>query len=637
VALPVNQSNASDLQGTRLAIDDAIAGDDFAAARAMLETFEARPLDLASASYVVSRFEKLRGHIPLTPYRVAVLRSFTIEPLVPVLRAAAFLRGIDLQVRVGQFDTYAQEILDPGNWIGEFAPDAMFLAVQARDVAPGLWNEFADLSESQARDQAALVVEQYRQLLSAFRSRSSAPLVVHNLQVPPWPANGMLDAQGGTGQVATFNQINLELARVAREFRNVYILDYDALIRRQGDASFHDPVKWATARMPIAAGQWAYLAREWVRFLCPLSGRICKALAVDLDNTLWGGIVGEDGFDGLKLGDGHPGAAYRALQRAMLDLHRRGILLAICSKNNPAEAMDVIDRHPGMLLRREQFAAMRVNWADKAQNLREIAAELNIGLDSIAFLDDNPAERDWVRRQLPDVTVLELPADPFGFAPALRGAPVFERLELSADDRARGRHYHEQQERAEAQAGAASLEDFYRGLRMRVEVEPMTTATLGRAAQLTQKTNQFNLTTRRYTDEQLSRMAPPGWGIHTLRAQDRFGDNGLVGVAILKFDANVAEIDTLLLSCRVIGRTIETAFLAALARAAYDRGATRLAGWYVPTNKNAPARDLYRSHGFMLACEEGGASRWELPLPAAALKCPEWIECRAGPKENRSP
>lgn len=637
LALPVNEAHAAQVRATRDAIDAAIAGGDVAGARAMLATFDAGPLDLALAGFIVSRFEKLRGHVSMIGFRLAVLRSFTIEPLVPVLRAAAYLAGIELDVRLGQFNTYAQEILDPGSWLDGFQPDAVFVAVQARDVAPKLWYEFADLPALEVTEQAAGVVEHYRQLVTAFRSRSSAPLVIQNLQTPSDPATGVLDAQGDAGQIATFVGINREFGRLARGFRNVYVLDYDALVRRHGDASFHDPAKWAAARMPIAAGHWGDLAREWVRFLCPLAGRVCKAVAIDLDNTLWGGVVGEDGFDGIRLGDSHAGAAYRGLQRALLDLHRRGILLTICSKNNPAEAFDVIDRHPDMLLRREHFAAMRVNWADKAQNLREIAAELNIGLDAIAFLDDNPAERDLVRRQVPEVTVIELPDDPFAFSAAVRQAPVLQRLELSADDRARGQYYVQQYDRAQMQASAGSLEEFYRGLRMRVAVEPVTAATLSRAAQLTQKTNQFNLTTRRYTEEQLSRMTPPNWGVYTLRAEDRFGDNGVVGVAILKFDGSVAEIDTLLLSCRVIGRTIETAFLAALARAAYDRGATALAGWYVPTAKNAPAKDVYRSHGFTLSREEGGASRWELSLPADSLRCPEWIECHVGPEENRNP
>lgn len=630
-------SNATDLQRKREAIVAAIEGGDFTAARAMLATFEGHALDPASAGYVVALFERMREHLPLVPFRVAILGSFTLNPIEKVLRAVAFLAGIDLKIGSGGFNAFAQDLLDANSWLGAFKPDAAILAVQARDIVPFLWDDFADLNEVQVNGNANHVVDSFRQLFAAFRSRHAAPLVVHNFQLPPAPANGVLDAQRpGKGQVATFARINAQLVQATAGFRNVCVLDYDGLVRRRGDDAFHTPSKWAMAAIPIAGGEWYHLAREWLRFLCPLAGRVCKALAVDLDNTLWRGVVGEEGSERLLMDSG-PGAPYRAVQRAMLDLHRRGILLAICSKNNPAEALEVIDHHPGMLLRRPHFAAMRINWADKAQNLREIAAELNIGLDAIAFLDDNPAERDWVRRQLPDVTVIELPDDPFGYAPALRAMPQFERLTLSSDDRERGRYYREQQDRAEFQAGAGSLEDFYRGLQMRVAIEPLTPATLARAAQLTQKTNQFNLTTRRYTEEQLSRLTPPQWGIYTLRAQDRFGDNGLVGVAILKFDSDVAEVDTLLLSCRVIGRTIETAFLAALARAAYDRGAAKLVGWYVPTPKNAPARDVYRMHGFAPAGEGAGASRWELALPAAMLKCPEWIDCRVGPEEKPNP
>ena len=285
-----------------------------------------------------------------------------------------------------------------------------------------------------------------------------------NFQLPTEPSNGIVDAQQAKkGQVATFAKLNQQLAQLAGEFRNVYVLDYDGLIRRRGSDAFHSASKMATMRTPIAGGEWFHLARECLRFLCPLSGRICKVLAVDLDNTLWHGVVGEDGFNRLLMSDG-VGTGI-AVQRAMLDLHRRGILLAVCSKNNPAEALDVIDHHPDMLLRRGHFAALRINWADKAQNLREIAAELNIGLEAIAFLDDNPAERDWVRRQLPDVTVIELPADPFGFAPALGTLPQFERLELSSADRDRGRFYQEQQKARSSRRARARLKISMRASR----------------------------------------------------------------------------------------------------------------------------------------------------------------------------
>lgn len=630
----MKQSTSTDFQRTREAIVTAIETGDFSAARALLATLDGYPLDPASAGAVVSLFQMLRDHLPLLPFRLATIGSFHFGPMDKVLRALAFQAGIDLTIGSGSFGTYAQDLLDAHSWLSAFAPDAVFLAVQARDLAPALWDDFADLDESQVRGYANHVIDTHRQLLTAYRSRHAAPLVVCNFQLPTEPSNGIFDAQQAErGQVATFARLNQQLAQLVHEFRNVYVLDYDGLIRRRGSDAFHSASKMATMRTPIAGGEWFHLARECLRFLCPLSGRICKVLAVDLDNTLWKGVVGEHGFNRLFMSDG-VGAAHRAVQRAMLDLHRRGILLAVCSKNNPAEALDVIDRHPDMLLRRAHFAALRINWVDKAQNLREIAAELNIGVDAIAFLDDNPAERDWVRRQLPDVTVIELPADPFGFAPTLRTLPQFERLELSSADHDRGRFYQEQQKRTEFKAGASSLEDFYVGLQMRVEIAPLAAATLPRAAQLTQKTNQFNLTTRRYTEEQLSRMQPPEWGIYTLAAKDRFGDNGIVGVAILKFEGNVAEINTLLLSCRVIGRTIETAFLAALAKLAGQRGATKLVGRYIPSLKNEPAKDVYRSHGFTLSGENDGGTRWEIALPAKNLACPEWIDCQISTNES---
>lgn len=627
-------SSTNAFQTVREAVDAAIGQGDDVGARALLGGLEIGPLDAGSASFIISRFSKLKLAVPLRRFKLAVLRSFTIEPILPVLRAIGLLAGLDIEIRLGAFNAHWQELLDPASWLAGFAPDAVWLAVQGRDLAPRLWGHFTELDESQVHNRAAETLANYGQPIASYRGRHATPIVIHNFQLPAIPSNGVFDAQQMNGQVATFAQMNRGLVELVSQFRNVYVLDYDGLVRRRGEDAFGDPIKWATTRMPLAAREWIHLAREWLRFLCPLSGRVCKVLAVDLDNTLWGGVVGEDGFDGIQLDDQYPGVAYRDVQRALLDLHRRGIILAICSKNNPDDAMDVIDRHPGMLLRKEHFAATRINWAEKAQNLREIAADLNVGFDSIAFLDDNPAEREAVRRQLPEATVIELPLDPMGFASAVHQSPYFERLELSSEDRDRGRFYAEQRERVELRQSTTSLEDFYCSLAMKVEIEPLSSKTLKRAAQLTQKTNQFNLTTRRYTEEQLAQLIPPKWGAFALRARDRFGDSGLVGLAILKFEADVAEIDTFLLSCRVIGRTIETALLAALAKVAADRRAAKLIGRYVPTPKNEPAREFYPSHGFNRVGDEQGESRWELPMPEQSLKCPDWIECRLAPQED---
>jgi FkbH-like protein len=251
---------------------------------------------------------------------------------------------------------------------------------------------------------------------------------------------------------------------------------------------------------------------------------------------------------------------------------------------------------------------------------------LNIGLDSLAFLDDNPAEREHIRASLPEVTVIDLPSDPMAFADVLRAHPVFERLAVSAEDTERSRYYAEQRSRESVRSAAGSVEEFYRSLDQEVEIAPVTAATLARAAQLTQKTNQFNLTTRRYRDQQLSELAEmPGWDLYTVRVKDRFGDNGIVGVMLTRTSEGACEIDTFLLSCRVISRTVETAMLAFLTAECRNRGVERLSGWFLPTAKNRPAADFYAAHGFERDTEKDGGTRWTLNLATGAIECPAWI------------
>jgi FkbH-like protein len=289
-----------------------------------------------------------------------------------------------------------------------------------------------------------------------------------------------------------------------------------------------------------------------------------------------------------------------------------------------------------MVLRPRDFAAMRINWNEKARGLREIAAELNIGLDTIAFLDDNPVERQQVREQAPEAIVIHLPEDPMGYARAVRDCPWLERLTLSEEDRQRGQYYAAQRERVELEGSVTSKEDFYRSLEQVAEVAPVNAQTLARVSQLTQKTNQFNLTTRRYTEQQIDEMAAgPNWRVWTLRVKDRYADNGLVGVAIARVDGEVSEIDTFLMSCRVIGRTLETALLAHLAADARERGAKVLQGWFLPTKKNAPAAEFYAGHGFEVAETTTEGVLWRLDLREKEIRTPEWIKQEMATDEHR--
>ena len=604
-------------------VDRAIAaGDASGAARMLASAWELEP-GSAMAGFVAARYGRIAGSLGLLQQRWAILRSFTVEPVVPVFKAGAYAAGIALETHLGEFNAYAQEILDPGSALYRFQPDAAILAVQTRDVAPGLWR-----GEPAADD----VLSRFGDWIGSFRKYSKAALIVHSLDVPAVPGAGILDAQREDNAAEAIQRINRGLRALAGEYRGVYILDYHALVARHGRERWGDARKWLTVRLPVASANLPHLAAEWLRFLHPLAGKVAKCVAVDLDNTLWGGVIGEDGMNGIRLGAEYPGAAFQELQRALLDLSRRGILLAVCSKNNPADAMEALSGHPGMLLQPRDFAAMRINWNDKARNLREIARELNIGLDTIAFLDDNPVERQQVREQAPEAIVIRLPEDPMDYARAVRDCPWFERLALSDEDRRRGAYYAAQRQRVELERSVTSKEDFYRGLDQVAEIAPVNAQTLARVSQLTQKTNQFNLTTRRYTEQQIAGMAAaPNWRVWSLRVKDRYADNGLVGVAIARVDGEVCEIDSFLMSCRVIGRTLETALLAHLAADARERGAKVLQGWFRPTKKNAPALEFYREHGFEVAERTEEGVLWKFDLTRQTIPPPEWVSILSGP------
>jgi FkbH-like protein len=619
----------TDTQSLRQQIEERIAQQNFRQAYAHLtELWRAQPTP-ATASYFLNQAAVLQDHLLFVPCRLAILRSFTVEPLVPMLRASAFAAGIDLIAQIGDFNAYAQEILDPDSRLYQFAPDVAILCVQTRDIAPDLWDSFTSLSENKINAAVARVADTFDELITQFRRNSQAHLILHNLELPPAPSQGALDNQITTSQIVAIEQINQRLRQTVLKHRGVYLLDYDGVVARYGRSRWTDERKWLTMRAPIAANAMIELVNEWLRFLHPITGRVCKALAVDLDNTLWGGVIGEDGVEGINLGREYPGASYLSLQKAILDLYHRGVILAACSKNNYADAMAVIENHPEMLLRPRHFATLKINWNDKAQNLREIAAELNIGVEALAFLDDSPAERALIRSELPEVTVIELPDDPMSYAQTLRDCPAFERLTLSEEDRDRGSYYAEQRQRTESRQSATSLEDFYHSLDQEVEVASVNSQTLARVAQLTQKTNQFNLTTRRYSEQQIAEMAADSsCHVYSARVKDRFGDHGLVGVAIIREANGAWEIDNLLLSCRVIGRTVETAILAFVADEARASGVKQLRGWFLPTKKNAPAQSFYHSHQFRMLDETENGALWAANLSNLKVTCPEWIKLK---------
>lgn len=581
----------------------------------------------STAKYIVSLLDRLWEPGQVARHKVAFIRSFTLEPAIALLEANAALDGCRIETWIGGFNTFAQEAFDPASKLYEFGADTVFVAVHARDLFPLLWHDFPVAAADAVREEIDSGIAMLSSILGTLRQRTQANIVVQGMDRPCHPAAGLFDAQQWPGQFDLFADVNRRLRDYCRSLSGVYWCDGDDLAGRHGRLGWSDEKKWVTVRMPYSVAALPPLADEWWRFLAPLALKPAKVLVLDLDNTLWGGVVGEDGIGGLALSDDLPGGHFKAFQRNVRDISRRGILLAICSKNNEADALKVFAEHPHMVLRTDDFSAMRINWLPKPENIASIAAELNVGIDSLVFIDDSPVERAAVRQALPEVRVIDLPEDPARYADSLRKAGYFERLHLGKEDLERKTYYKQERERREAEKGAGDIENYLRYLNISVTTAPVDGGSLARSAQLTQKTNQLNFTTRRYTEAQVAEMlARPGWFGFTLQSGDRFGDNGIVGLTLVDGRTAAWEIDTFLMSCRVIGRTIETAFLGILCEKARAAGATSLGGWFIPTAKNTPAAKIYADHAFAPTAEKDGATYWRLDLTAGTVTVPEWIK-----------
>ncbi|MQA28697.1 MAG: HAD-IIIC family phosphatase [Luteitalea sp.] len=583
-----------------------------------------------AASYLQAARDVSRLDPELAPVRVALLSSYTIDLLQPYLEVELARHRLGARLYVAPFNTAPQELLDPDSGCARHTPDVVFVAQRLEDVCPSLANEFLSLAPAQVESLIVAVVNQTVSRLEAFRSRSGAAIVVHSFTLPAHPLLGIAEIGATGSQTAAIRDLNGRLGQALKDLPGAHLLDCDRAAATVGYRSWYDDKLWHLARAPLSAAALTELARVQAAFVQAILGRQARCLVLDLDGTLWGGVVGEVGMPGIQLGDRFPGTAYQEFQHLLLALHGRGVLLAINSKNNPEDVAPVFEAHPHTVLRWEHFAARRINWCDKPQNMREIAAELNIGLDALAFFDDNPAERALMRQALPEVRTLEVPQDPIGYAQTLSRSRMFDRLNISDEDRRRGSMYQAQQARRVLQTSTTSLESFLESLEMRAEIEAASPKTLPRVLDLVQKTNQFNLTTRRHTASDLARMAgDPEWGVYALRLGDRFGDQGIVGVAIVRLQATAAQLDTLLLSCRVIGRNVETAFLAFLAGWARSRGALTFEGTFIPTAKNAPASDFFSRHAFSRVRSETDAVGWRLSLDADTVRGPAYITCVA--------
>jgi FkbH-like protein len=508
---------------------------------------------------------------------IAFVSSYTVDPLADYVQVFSAQNDLAVTSYIASYGQFNQELLNPQSGLYRASPKLAFLLIEAE----------SDAIDAQASRLGGLV--------DAFLKNSTGILVINTFPAcPSWPLQVLPDQRR-----ILIEKLNVDIIERYQNNPRIQILDLDALVAYAGCQNAMSPQMMSMARIPFSEAFLEMLARRIISHITATLGLTRKCLVLDCDNTLWGGIIGEDGLDGIQIGHDSPGREYLDFQKTILELYEQGVILAINSKNNLADVMQVLNEHPQMLLREKHFASILVNWDPKPQNMQKIAEQINIGLDTIVFIDDNPAERQMMRQSLPQVETLEMPAEPSLFARTLRETGCFTRAYLTDEDKNRGQIYAAQRQRDQFQQSCATLEDFLKSLEMFVSIRLAGKDDIKRVAQLTQRTNQFNLTTRRYTEADIAAMAQnPNWRIYVLGLKDKFGDNGTVGLALVEIQPKQWRIDTFLMSCRVIGRQVEDSLVDLICSDAARAGCMTISAEYIPTVKNSLVAGFWDKMGF---------------------------------------
>jgi FkbH-like protein len=553
---------------------------------------------------------------PLVPFRLAVLSNSTIDLIVPALVASAVRHGIALEVIQPPYDQVAQEALTPDSTVNRSKPDAVLFALDFRALPLKL-----SLGDSEAAAATVQGVLGYLQALrEGINSNSNAICIFQTFATPVEGLFGSLDVALPGTMRNLINRINNELAEMVLGTGDV-LIDVAGIAETVGLATWHDTQQWNLAKFAFSEACVPLYADHVSRTIAAIRGKSRRVLILDLDNTVWGGVIGDDGLEGIKVAQGDAtGEAHLAVQQLALDLRKRGIVLAVSSKNTDEIARTPFEQHPEMLLKLEHIAVFQANWNDKATNIQAIAEELSLGLDAMVFLDDNPVERGLVRRLIPQVAVPELPEDPAYYARTLSAAGYFEAVAFAAEDLKRAGFYQDNAKRANLQKQVGGVDAYLASLDMTIDFRPFDATGRARITQLINKSNQYNLTTRRYTEPEVAE-AETDSSVFTLqvRLTDVFGDNGMISVVVCRPEGpEIWDIDTWLMSCRVLGRKVENMVLREILEHARTAGISSLTGTYRPTDRNNLVVGHYAKLGFEKTFEdESGLTRWKLDVATA--------------------
>ncbi len=543
--------------------------------------------------------------------RLAMLGGYSLYPLHELIEHLCEMDGFPIELWQGDYDNYISEIMDDDSELYAFAPQVVFLLpAERRCVYTGKLTDPHELVQPEARR----VVDSLLELARKVNEQTGAEVITTNFMLPARHDLGAFRSRT-LGSDWTFRKwVNLELGLNAPPF--LHICDLEFLTNRLGGLAARDERSWFESKQPCSSALLVELAREAAQIILSLKRAPKKVLVLDLDNTLWGGVLADDGMEGIEIGDTSPrGEAFKAFQKYIASLKQRGVLLAVCSKNDFAKATEPFEKHPDMVLKMEDIVSFKANWEPKSENIRAMAPELNLGLDSFVFVDDNPAEIEIVRQFAPEVTTILLGPDPSDYVAQLADCRLFEPRSITGEDAERTDQYRSEAQRQSLAAAVTDMASYLESLQMEAVISEFAPVDVPRLSQLINKSNQFNLTTHRRSEaEVIAVMNGPEYAGYSMRLKDRFGDHGLISIVIGEKVGDAMKIDTWLMSCRVLKRGVEEEVLNELARLTKARHCQCLLGTFLPTPKNEMVRDFYGRMGFTLTSESETKREFELRL-----------------------
>jgi len=554
--------------------------------------------------------------------KIALLSSYTINGFSETLKVKMSEHQIGGNIYVGAYNQYNQEILKDDSELYNFKPNLTFLMIDTRTILGEIFYSPYSISAKERKKNIEKKFLELKNLINIFLNKSNSKLIITNLHVPTYSPYGLYETKTEYGFHSMISDFNKKLEVEFMKNDSVYIFNFNQFVSKYGNDNIFNIKQFLFGDIKISLDYIPFLADEFLNYILASLGLSKRCIVLDLDNTLWGGVVGEDGFDGIQLGSNPQGNAYVEFQKHLLALNQRGILLAINSKNNLEDALKVIDDHPNMILRRNNFSCLKINWNDKVSNMKEISQELNFGLDNFVFFDDDPVNREFMKSSLPQVHTVNLSKDPSQYSIILQNLKEFDTLKITKEDSERNQMYLEQQNRKELQNNIVDLDDFLKQLELKVSLKLANEFTIPRISQLTMKTNQFNLTTKRYQEEDIEKLAKDkDFFVGCAQVVDKFGDNGITSVYIInKQNKKEWIIDTFLLSCRVMGREIEKAILAHIILDAKNNDVDKIYANYIPTQKNKPIENFLSNCGF-----KHENNSWVI-IPKDDFKLPDYIK-----------